>query len=412
MSFNFLRCHYPELLQHMRAQGYSERFIHDYEIVIKFVLSHAGLFEWDSYDDVYETYKAEELSSKTLTKYAGILGTLKQFEVNHVLPVHGHRDSILKKDKYSSLVDDFRIPIDIFIQEQRKIGNKESTISSVRKIGVSFFFSMQQRGCLTISSIKENDVLSYFKTENGTTRCGSATSNFLGRIIRAGFQWRQEKCKTLLNYLPQIPKSKKNIQYLKDDEIAKIRGILDDPDSGLSLRDRAVCTTLLFTGLRRGDVAELKFDDIDWENDTITVFQEKTGNTVFIPLLPILGNVIFDYIQHERPNIEDPHLFLSTRYSTPGSLMTGTAVGGIVRKVFGKAGIRQAQGDRKNPHLFRHHMAVTMLENGIPQPVITKALGHTSPASIVSYLSADFVHLKSCALSIEAYPAPEEVFEL
>lgn len=412
MFFKFLRCHYPELLQHMRAQDYSESFIHDYEIVILYVLRHSELFKWGSYDDVYETYKAEELSCRTLTKYAGILGTLKQFEINHVLPVHGHRDSLLKEDKYSSLVDDFRILIGIFIQKQKKIGNKESTINSVRKIGVSFFFSMQQRGCLTISSIKENDVLSYFKTENGTIRCGSATSNFLGRIIRGGFQWRPDECKTLLNYLPQIPKSKKNIQYLKDDEIAKIRGVIDDPDSGLSLRDRAVCTTLMFTGLRRGDVAELKFGDIDWENDTITVHQKKTGNTIFIPLLPILGNVIFDYIQQERPKIEDPHIFLSTRYSTPGSLMTGTAVGSIIRKVFSKAGIRQVQGDRKNPHLFRHHMAVTMLKNGVPQPVITQALGHTSPTSIESYLSADFVHLKSCALSIEAYPAPKEVFEL
>ncbi len=208
MVFDFLRYHYPEFLQHMKAQGYGGNSIHDCEIVIEFILNNAGLSQKDSYENVYETYKSKNLTSTTLIKYARVLGTLKQFEANHVLPVHGHHDSLLREDKYSALVSDFRILIDIFVEEQRKIGNKESTISAVRKVAVSFLFSMQQRGCQKISSIKENDVLSYFKAEDGTTRCGSSISNYLGRVLRAGLHWRQQECKNLLNYLPQIPKSK------------------------------------------------------------------------------------------------------------------------------------------------------------------------------------------------------------
>ena len=48
--------------------------------------------------------------------------------------------------------------------------------------------------------------------------------------------------------------------------------------------------------------------------------------------------------------------------------------------------------------------------NGIPQPVISKSMGHTDPVSVETYLYADFAHLKECALSIENYPVPEEVF--
>lgn len=201
------------------------------------------------------------------------------------------------------------------------------------------------------------------------------------------------------------------MEYLKDEEITKIREVLDAPDSNISLRDKAVCMTLLFTGLRRGDVAKLQLNDIDWENDTLKVCQKKTEISVAIPLLPLLGNTIYDYLLNERPNIDDPHLFLSTRYSTPGSLISGSVISSIVRKVFKEAGIRQNSGDKQNPHLFRHHMVVTMLGNSIPQPVITQALGHTSPSSIEAYLSADFIHLSECALSIEAFPVPEEVFK-
>jgi hypothetical protein len=50
------------------------------------------------------------------------------------------------------------------------------------------------------------------------------------------------------------------------------------------------------------------------------------------------------------------------------------------------------------------------LGNGVPQPVISRTLGHTSPNSLEAYLSADFKHLKECALSIEGFPVSEGVF--
>jgi len=410
MVFDYLKSHYQELLQHMKEHDYCKPHIHDYKSVINFILANADKSEWKSYEEVYDAYCLKGIPKGVLTKYAGILGTLKQFETDHIYPVHGHRHSIIKKDKYDFLVDDFKTLIDNFEQECRKKRNKDSTINSVRKIGVNFLFAMQERGCITISSIKEKDVLSHFRTDDGKLRCGSATSNYLQRIFLSGLGWKHDECAIVLTYLPKIPKIKKNIQYLGEVEITKVREVLDSPNSTLSLRDRAVCMTLLFTGLRRGDVAELKLNNIDWETDTIKIFQEKTEMPVTIPLLPVLGNAIYDYIQNERPNVDDAHLFLSTRYSTPGSPITGSTVSSIVRKVFNEAGIRQNPGDKKNPHLFRHHMAVTMLGNSIPQPVISQTLGHASPVSTESYLSADFAHLKECALSIEAFPV-SGVFE-
>ena len=75
------------------------------------------------------------------------------------------------------------------------------------------------------------------------------------------------------------------------------------------------------------------------------------------------------------------------------------------------ANIRQNRGDRKGLHIFRHYFATSLLKNGIPQPVISNALGHTSPDSIAVYLNADLVHLKECSLSIGLYPVRKEVFD-
>ena len=76
-----------------------------------------------------------------------------------------------------------------------------------------------------------------------------------------------------------------------------------------------------------------------------------------------------------------------------------------------KAGVRNNPGDRKGIHLFRHYLATSLLGNGVEQPVISSTLGHQSPGSLAPYLSADFPHLKECALIIDCFPVRKEVFQ-
>jgi len=73
------------------------------------------------------------------------------------------------------------------------------------------------------------------------------------------------------------------------------------------------------------------------------------------------------------------------------------------------AKIRLNSGDRRGFHLFRHHLAISLLENEVSQPVISQIMGHSSPVSVEAYLSADFRHLKDCALSIDCFPLRKEV---
>ncbi|WP_420828431.1 tyrosine-type recombinase/integrase [Dehalobacterium formicoaceticum] len=90
--------------------------------------------------------------------------------------------------------------------------------------------------------------------------------------------------------------------------------------------------------------------------------------------------------------------------------MLSGSIGNISNKIMKAANIRQSAGDRRGFHIFRHRVATELLGSGVPQPVISRALGHTSPNSLETYLSADFKHLKECALSIERFPMPKGVF--
>lgn len=215
-------------------------------------------------------------------------------------------------------------------------------------------------------------------------------------------------CRRVLNYIPEIHAYRKNLPFLTDMEIKEVKAALKDPDSKLTLRDKAIGTLALYTGLRNGDIIHLKFSAINWEKECISLYQQKTGAPLNLPLSATVGNAIYDYLTKERPSVDDPHVFLTS--DVPYRPMKTTHQ--VSRHIFRETGIRQEPGSRKGLHLFRHHLATRLLENEIPQPVISKAMGHTSPHSLNPYLHIDFSHLKECSLSITDFPLRKEVFSV
>ena len=154
----------------------------------------------------------------------------------------------------------------------------------------------------------------------------------------------------------------------------------------------------------------MTFDSVDWKSEKLHICQQKTAVPLELPLSPLVGNAIFDYLTEERPQSRDEHIFLSK--SNPHPPMTSRGLRSAILRIMEKSGIRQMPDDQKGSHLFRHHAATSMLEKGVQMPVISKVLGHTAADSLNPYLHADFVHLKECSISIEKYPVSGEVFEL
>jgi len=72
-------------------------------------------------------------------------------------------------------------------------------------------------------------------------------------------------------------------------------------------RDYAVLLLLVRLGLRRGEVAGLRLDDIDWRGGEILV-RGKGGRQDVLPLLVDVGEAIVSYLRR-RPRIEDRALF-------------------------------------------------------------------------------------------------------
>jgi integrase len=164
----------------------------------------------------------------------------------------------------------------------------------------------------------------------------------------------------------------------------------------VSARDASIVLLALVTGLRACDLIALRLKDIDWRGSTIGIVQQKTGNPLTLPLLPVIAGKLAKYVLNERTNSEDDHLFL--RMLAPHTeLADHSSIYEVTRKVFAAAGVdRTKVGTR----LLRHNAASKLLRAGTPLPTISAVLGHSSPDSTNVYLSTDTGHLRACVLPL------------
>jgi integrase len=265
---------------------------------------------------------------------------------------------------------------------------------------------MQSAGADTLSKIKFGLINDYFHS-NAVRVNGKGLSPKIKKFLKDCIPL-DEECRRIRFLIPAAPAGRKNIQYITEEESKAFCHALLDKNNRLTYKARALGTILYYTGLRSVDIANLKLDSINLQERTIILVQSKTSTPLTLPLLPVIGNAIYDYCVLERPSTDSQYLFVGN--TAPHHKVGTGAVTIAVNTVMAVAGIRLEKEDRKGTHIFRHRAATTMMENNIPPAVISRTLGHSSPDSLDPYLYADKVHLKECALSLASFPLTKEVF--
>jgi len=392
----------------MENNGYSKTYISRFKREIEKILSAVNSKEYSCYTDVYLEYTKTSHSPDYLRNKRTLIGAIEQFDVHGRYPDGRHRHELFKRGAYPLLSPEFKSIIDYYCEAEKKRGKKVTTIYTESHNASTFFLSLQQKGMDSLVKITEEAVLSIFMSPNETLLRSCSYKKNITAVLKACIPYHPEACHRILAFLPALRETRKNIQYLTPEEIQKVKEALADGENPLTLCDKAIGMLVLYTGLRGCDIAGMTLDSIDWSRDIIHIRQQKTEFHLEIPLTAVVGNAIYDYLTSERPHTENRYLFLSE--NKPYDRLKNRSIGNVAVRIMKAAGIRQSKGDRKGFHIFRHHLATALLGNGVPQPVISRTLGHTSPDSLEAYLSADFPHLKECSISIERFTVPEEVF--
>jgi integrase len=166
-------------------------------------------------------------------------------------------------------------------------------------------------------------------------------------------------------------------------------------------RDYAIVLLICRLGLRAVDVKRLRFADLDWPGNQVSVVQAKTGRRVDLPLLKDVGWAIIDYVRDGRPQSGCPQVFL--RHTAPiGPFSDQDHLHQILVKHARAAHVPLGEQRRHGMHSLRHTLATRLMEDGTPVERIAEILGHESVQSTGVYLKSSLRLLAQCALDPDA----------
>jgi len=155
-------------------------------------------------------------------------------------------------------------------------------------------------------------------------------------------------------------------------------------------RDIAILTMLVRLGLRSGEVAKLRLDDIDWRAGEIIV-RGKANCIERVPLPTDVGRAVAEYLQHGRPaSAQGRTVFV--RIKAPHRHLSSCAVSNVVADAAQRAGL-----GRIHAHRLRHTAATQMLRAGASLPDIGQLLRHRRVLTTAIYAKVDRDALRTVA---------------
>lgn len=177
-------------------------------------------------------------------------------------------------------------------------------------------------------------------------------------------------------------------RFLSDQDLVHVLAVCDGADR---LRDRAIILLLARLGLRASEVAQLRFDQIDWADGRLTI-AGKARREERLPLTQEVGDAIIAYIEQARPRMATARVFLTD--IAPIAPLSRVAVKCIVRRALNRADV---DSPHRGAHVLRHSAATAMLRHGVSLAGVGAVLRHRSPSMTALYAKVDIALLSEIA---------------
>ena len=181
-------------------------------------------------------------------------------------------------------------------------------------------------------------------------------------------------------------------------------GQVEDLRAGLSAdplarcRDEAMLMLMLRMGLRAGEVASLRLDDIDWRAGTVLV-RGKGDRCELVPLPVDVGELLVAYLQRGRPaGVDHREVFLAV--DAPHRRLGAAAVSSVVTRAAVRGGVAAPCA----AHRLRHTAACRVLAGGGGLVEAGQLLRHATATATAVYARCDLA-----ALTVLARPWPMPV---
>lgn len=398
---------YQALFSHLKELNYSRRTLNRYINYHEDVMSRlkangreneqfdSRLCEWLVQDIIGER-EFYTLSCKEKNEINSLQAILSYSETGS-LSIFGRPNKVVRFDGVLSAA------INDYLEHDRVIGRTQGTIR-IKSLYLTYMkdYFVNVMGLQSWEELTKIGLFSY--VESLVRYSPPMISQFLS-LLRGLLAYLFEVGAIKENLAIFVPRSTyrsdaKLPSTYSDDEINLLLSSINRA-SPVGKRDYAVVMLITHLGLRAGDIATLKFKDLDWDRCQISTLQQKTKEPLVLPLTNELGQAIIDYLKYGRPKSDAQEVFL-TATAPYRPFYSGNGICSIVRQCFSKSGIKHA-GRKQGSHSLRFSLGKRLLEAKTPLPIISAIYGHASTETTMRYIGIDRQALKQCALEVPPY---------
>ena len=262
---------------------------------------------------------------------------------------------------------------------------RPGTIATYTRAMHSFFGWLSAQG---IQQPLRADIIAY--RDSLRARLKAATVQTYMAAVRLFFRWTAQE-----NLYPNVADHVKGAKllpgYRKDCLTgSQVRAILEEMDRStiIGLRDYAIMTLMVTTGLRTVSVVKADIDDIRNAGGCTVLYYQGKGRddkNEYVKVADPVERAIREYLKRRGCSRPDAPLFASAARQNAGGRLSTRSVSGIAKRTMQAAGY---DSPRLTAHSLRHTAATLNLLGGGTLEETQQLLGHESISTTMLYSHA------------------------
>ncbi len=276
-------------------------------------------------------------------------------------------------------------------------GLSDVTVANSIRVGRSFLATRPQVRGLGLDVLRASEVLDFVLGE--CAKLGPSSAGYATTGVRSFLRFCHLEGRTATPLAGAVPRvaSWRLTELPRALDPSVLAALLKSCDRRTTFgrRDYAVLVLLIRLGLRSGEVAGLRLDDIDWREGELLI-RGKGPKHERLPLPADVGEAIVAWLRRGRPQCSAREVF--TRVRAPHRGLGPGAASAIVRSACKRAGVPEV-----NAHSLRHSAATAMLRAGAGLVEIGQVLRHRSVLTTAVYAKVDHSLLRGLA---KPWPLP------